>query len=775
MTLKSIQFFLLNAVAVSAVGLAQDKAVDPFSDEAQQEIAEELAEGTVYLEPGQISKLTKSVNQSVVTVIQRGRGGMELGTGAGFVISKDGLIATNLHVVGQGRDVTIEFQNGETRNATAIHAWDRHHDLAVVKIDSKDLDLKPLKMADSDKVTQGQIIVGFGAPRGLKFSVVSGVISAIRKLEEDFLDGDGETPDYPMLQIAMPIEQGNSGGPIVNLDGEVVGLVTLKHTQTENLGFAVRINDLKPLLEKPNSTPMASWKTIGVLSPREWTPVMGANWTQNGGTIQVTGLGSGFGGRSLCLSEETSPEGDFELAVKVKLDDETGAAGLVFSSNGDDIHYGFYPTNGQVRLTRFEGPTVNSWKILSTFDTDTYKPGEWNRLRISFTGDTITGYINGEQVLELDDMGGLGAKGKVGLCKFRGTTADFKQFAVGTGLAIKPVDEPMMAKLGAAIDAFAASSDARNDAVVKKLSDDTEISSALLDKKAAELEARAEELRKLKSSLHVARVAKNIRKILDEDEVNLFAAGIQIAWIDNPELDVDYFHRQLSYLAEDAKKSIGKKAKTDREKVDGLRKFLFEESGFHGARGDQYYIHKNSYLDHVIEYREGLPITLSVVFIELAKRLGISGVKGVPIPGHFMVGHYSKDEDDEAQLQLIDVFDGGKTTEKEEMQKMTRAPDELFEPAKSRDIVIRMLRNLINIEVEVNQNPTAAIAYIDLIVALDPESGQERFQRAILRIQEKDRTGAEEDLDWLLENRPPGIDYDRLKQFRDNLDEIMKG
>ena len=135
---------------------------------------------------------------------------------------------------------------------------------------------------------------------------------------------------------------------------------------------------------------MASWKTIGVLSPREWTPVMGANWTQNGGTIQVTGLGSGFGGRSLCLSEETSPEGDFELAVKVKLDDEAGAAGLVFSSNGDNIHYGFYPTNGQVRLTRFEGPTVNSWKILSTFDTDTYKPGEWNRLRISFTGDTIT-------------------------------------------------------------------------------------------------------------------------------------------------------------------------------------------------------------------------------------------------------------------------------------------------------------------------------------------------------------------------------------------------
>ena len=78
----------------------------------------------------------------------------------------------------------------------------------------------------------------------------------------------------------------------------------------------------------------------------------------------MDGPGTGFGGRSFCLSGQTVPEVPFEVAVTVRLDDESGAAGLIFHADGADRHYGFYPTGGKLRLTRFDGPDVFTWKIL---------------------------------------------------------------------------------------------------------------------------------------------------------------------------------------------------------------------------------------------------------------------------------------------------------------------------------------------------------------------------------------------------------------------------
>ncbi len=283
------------------------------------------------------------------------------------------------------------MSDGTKHRATGIEAWDRNYDLAVVKIDASKLDLKPLVIADSDTIQQGELIVGFGAPQGLSFSVVAGVVSAIRKLDPGFI-GEGETPDFPMLQLAMPIEQGNSGGPVLNLRGEVLGVVTLRHRVTENLGFAVPGNDLQQLLDKPNPVPMSRWRTIGVLDKRQWTQVMGADWTQRGGVITSRRLGDGFGGRSLCLSSEEVPNPPYEVTVKVKLDNESGAAGLVFASDGKDRHYGFYPSGGKIRLTRFEGPDVYSWSILEQLDVPAYQQGEWNTLRVRVEEKTITGW-----------------------------------------------------------------------------------------------------------------------------------------------------------------------------------------------------------------------------------------------------------------------------------------------------------------------------------------------------------------------------------------------
>src|SRR5207244_13515600 len=149
------------------------------------------------------------------------------------------------------------------------------------------------ELADSRTRKPGQPIVALGHPRGLQYSVVSGVLSGQRDLE-----------GMSMLQLAIPIETGNSGGPVLDMRGRVHGIVTMKSQVTPNLGFAVPSNALKPLLAKPNPVPMSRWLTIGRPDKSEWQTVFGNGWRQRAGRIIADGAGTGFGGRTLCLTQQ---------------------------------------------------------------------------------------------------------------------------------------------------------------------------------------------------------------------------------------------------------------------------------------------------------------------------------------------------------------------------------------------------------------------------------------------------------------------------------------
>ncbi len=92
------------------------------------------------------------------------------------------------------------------------------------------------------------------------------------------------------------------------------------------------------------------------------------------------------------------------MAVNVKLDDEAGAAGLVFGSDGEHKHFGFYPTNGKLRLTRFDGPDVFSWSVLQEPTSRHYRPGQWNNLRVRITADKISCFVNDQLVIESTEM-----------------------------------------------------------------------------------------------------------------------------------------------------------------------------------------------------------------------------------------------------------------------------------------------------------------------------------------------------------------------------------
>lgn len=726
-----------------------------------------------FLAPGQVRALTELAKPSLVTIRQMGRDGERSGTGSGFLI-EGGLVVTNLHVIGEGRSIEVELHDGTLCEVTEVHASDRHYDLAILRVDSGGKTLPPLALGDSSKAGQGDLIVGFGAPQGLALSVVPGAISAIRKLDPGFA-GEGETPEFPMLQLAMPIEQGNSGGPVINLQGEVLGIVTLRHRVTENLGFAVPSNDLQALLDTPNPVPMSRWRTIGTLDPRQWTPVMGAEWSQRGGTIRARQVGEGFGGRALCLSSLKVPAIPYEVAVSVKLDDERGAAGLAFASDGKDVHYGFYPSGGKIRLTRFEGPDVYSWNILEQIEVPAYEEGGWNRLRVRVEAGKLIAWVNEAKVLEIEDDVLRG--GAVGLCKFRETGAEFRGFRVGSDLSEKEIPQEEKDAIRSLLDRFAA--EGGGGEILAELGRDSPGSRQVIRDRVAELEERVANLKELESAVYRTSISREMLMALDrpESEVDLFEVGLQIARLDDASLDLEHYRTVFSQLVGDAKIYVEKTALEGgpKEKAGALRDFLFKENGFHGSRGE-YYHHANSYVNRVLDDREGLPITLGVVFIELARRLGIAEVYGAALPGKFMVG-VKDPADDPRDSLFFDVFEGGRAHSRESVSRVVldmtggTPAESAFAPAGAREIAVRMLRNLVDLEINRRQTPAQAEDYLELLLAIQPDSAYERFQRAILRVQAAKLDGAREDLDWLLENRPPGLDYSRLERFRESLPE----
>ncbi len=693
-----------------------------------------------------VKDIAARVKPSLVTITFTGRDGSVDGTGSGFVVAADGLIATSLHVIGEARPIKVQFADGQKFDVTEVHAWDRRSDLALIRIDAKGL--TPLPLGDSDALEQGSPIVAMGNPRGLDFSVVSGVVSARREVKTGDLDADA------MIQLAIPIEPGNSGGPLLDLQGRVHGILTLKSALTENLGFAMPINALKPLLAKPNPVPIARWLTIGNLNPREWQPLLGARWSQKAGRVSVEGLGKGFGGRALCLNQREVPAVPYEIAVTVKLDNESGAAGLVFSADGGDLHYGFYPTAGQLRLTRFDGPTVYSWAILKTVPSPHYRAGDWNTIKVRVEKDRLLCYVNDQLTIESDDA--MLRTGKVGLAKFRDTKAAFKNFQVAksipTAAASAAVEKDLLQKLETLTTP-------PTEKLLSSLQTNAAASRAVLTARADRLEKEVGQLRTLARTVHRRDIQAALLRELDQPEtkIDLFHAALLLAKLDNEELDLAAYRRQLDDMAKDITTQLAAMPDDD-TKLRALKKFLFEENGFHGSRSD-YANRANSYINEVLDDREGIPITLSVVFLELARRIGLDTVSGAPVPGHFMVLHRPK----MGNRQLLDVFDGGALVPDKRQEQMQLTEEDL-QPATKRSIIVRMLRNLIT-GARATQDAAAMLRYQELIVALSPESAGERIGRALLRLQNEDPEGGRLDLLWLLENRPRGIDLDRVEQL----------
>jgi serine protease Do len=180
------------------------------------------------------------------------------GQGSGFIISSDGYILTNNHVVGDASRVSVRLSDGREFEAEVVGS-DKMSDVAVIKVDATGLPSLPL--GDSDSLEQGEWVIAVGSPFGLSHTVTAGIVSAIGR------GSMGLTEYGDFIQTDAAINPGNSGGPLLNLDGEVVGLNTAIFSRSGGymgIGLAIPINMVKAVRDQLIETGAVTRGYLGV-------------------------------------------------------------------------------------------------------------------------------------------------------------------------------------------------------------------------------------------------------------------------------------------------------------------------------------------------------------------------------------------------------------------------------------------------------------------------------------------------------------------------------
>jgi S1-C subfamily serine protease len=187
-----------------------------------------------------VSDVVKSSVGAVVLIVVGDDSGKPTTEGSGFIISPDGKIVTNHHVIAGARTGMVKLDSGASFTIDSFVADDAAHDIAILKVSGRNL--PSLELADSDRLSAGDHVVAIGSPLGLENSVSDGIISGFRE----------DSKSRGWLQTTAPVSHGSSGGPLLTMDGRVAGVVTWKAGEGENVNFAVPSKLVAALLANPS-------------------------------------------------------------------------------------------------------------------------------------------------------------------------------------------------------------------------------------------------------------------------------------------------------------------------------------------------------------------------------------------------------------------------------------------------------------------------------------------------------------------------------------------
>lgn len=281
-------------------------------------------------------------------------------SGSGFVLTQDGYIVTNYHVIEDAVDdssvsIEVSFADGTQYTATLV-GGEQDNDVAVLKIDATGL--QPVTLGDSDQLVVGETVYTIGNPLGeLTYSLTDGLVSALDRLittsSTNQTTGQKETTTLNVLQTNCDINPGNSGGPLFDSYGNVVGIVTAKYTQTssgvsaEGLGFALPINDVKEIINDLIEHGYVTGK-----------PYLGIQVQDVSSEAQRYGVSAGaavlYVADGSCAQEAGLQVNDIIVAIDDTAIDSSSALTAALSSNykaGDTVTLTVIRNQQQVQLT----------------------------------------------------------------------------------------------------------------------------------------------------------------------------------------------------------------------------------------------------------------------------------------------------------------------------------------------------------------------------------------------------------------------------------------
>jgi putative serine protease PepD len=308
---------------------------------------------------GSVEEVASSVLPSVVKLDVTG--GQGAGSGSGIILSSDGQILTNNHVVelaSDGGQITVSFNDGSKASAEVL-GTDPLTDTAVIQADDVS-GLTPATIGESDNLDVGEEVVAIGSPYGLESTVTSGIVSALNRPVDVGSDGEGNSTTYPAIQTDAAINPGNSGGPLADMDGNVIGINSSIRSASNGegeagsigLGFAIPIDSVLPIVEQMADGETPTHAKLGV-SVQDVADATGAEVTE-GAQIGEVSDGSAAGSAGLQTGD-----------VITKVDDTviTGADSLVATIRT-------YRPGDEVTVTYERGGKSDTAKLTLDSDAD---------------------------------------------------------------------------------------------------------------------------------------------------------------------------------------------------------------------------------------------------------------------------------------------------------------------------------------------------------------------------------------------------------------------
>jgi formylglycine-generating enzyme required for sulfatase activity len=215
-----------------------------------------LADAAFASKPRDLADVIESVEPAVVRINTHGRNSS--GYGSGFLLDHQGTIVTNYHVIEDANEATATFSDGEITPIVGYVMLSKEKDVAILRLSDFKTTRKPLLLA-TDLPKKGETTIAFGAPLGLSFTASDGIVSAVRRHEELEEVTNGLDLNVTWIQTTSPISPGNSGGPLVNVKGEVIGINTIniggaKEYRGQNLNFAVSARDVQSVFQEGAGT-----------------------------------------------------------------------------------------------------------------------------------------------------------------------------------------------------------------------------------------------------------------------------------------------------------------------------------------------------------------------------------------------------------------------------------------------------------------------------------------------------------------------------------------